>query len=460
MIEAGFPITSRGEFEAVRRIAGMGLRARVCALARAVKEDMDLALEAGVDRVHVFIATSDLHLKYKLNMSREEALSRAVWAVEYLKSHGVEVEFSAEDATRTDPEYLVRIYSAVAEAGADYLDIPDTVGTATPERFGQIVGSVVKVSRGRVVSVHCHNDFGLATANTIAGILAGARQAHVTINGIGERAGNTSLEEVVMALKLLYGFDLGVRTEKIVEVSRLVSRLTGVPVQPNKAIVGRNAFGHESGIHTHGILRNPATYEAFPPEMVGARRWLAVGKHAGSHGIRARLRELGFDVSDEQLKAIVRRVKDLGDAGKRVGDDNLVAIASEVTGLSARGEGAGWVERLEIFSSATGSEARVRIGLGKRILDAVGRGGDMVEAVVDAVEKILSRERGLSVKGYSIEVLPEGGERSVEATAVVENHKGLQFSATSIRRDPPLAVAEALVRAASSAALAERTSIP
>ncbi|MEM0439701.1 MAG: 2-isopropylmalate synthase [Sulfolobales archaeon] len=446
VIEAGFPITSKGEFEAVKKISGLGLSAKICALARTNNKDIELALDADVDRVHVFIATSDLHLKYKLGITREEALRRAVESVDYLKSHGVEIEFSAEDATRSDPEFLKQIYSAVAEAGAHYLDIPDTVGTATPEYIARLVREIVSVSRGKIVSVHCHDDFGLATANSIAGILAGARQVHVTINGIGERAGNASLEEVVMALKILYGYELGIRTEKLVEVSRLVSKLTRIPVQPNKAIVGRNAFGHESGIHTHGILRNPATYEPFPPELVGARRWLAVGKHAGSHGIRARLEELGFKVSDEQLKLVVERIKNLGDMGRRVTDKDLVEVVKEV--LGQRSDDSRVAELLEVSVTSTrmGVGAIIRISIRGDIYELYGKGMGGVDSIVNAMEKIPLLEN-VKIKDYSLGIVQIDGKIGVEATVILETQNGIQATASSIKPDPHWAVAEAIVEA-------------
>ncbi len=446
VIEAGFPITSKGEFDAVKKISGLGLSAKICALARTNIKDMELALDADVDRVHVFIATSDLHLKYKLGIAREEALRRVVGSIEYLKSHGIEIEFSAEDATRSDLSFLKQVYSAAVEAGAHYLDIPDTVGTATPEHMAMLVREIVSISRDRIVSVHCHNDFGLATANSIAGVLAGARQVHVTVNGIGERAGNASLEEVVMALKILYGFDLDIRTERLVEVSKLVSRLTGISVQPNKAIVGRNAFGHESGIHTHGILRNPTTYEPFPPELVGARRWLAVGKHAGSHGIRARLEELGFKVSDEQLKLIVERIKSLGDMGRRVTDEDLIEIATEILGHRSVANRVADLVEVGVNSTSTGTRSILRVSIGGSIYELYGNGSGGIDSVIDAVTRtpVIG---GIKIKDYSVKVIQINGGIGVEASVTLETQQGFYVSTSSVKPDPHWALAEAIVRA-------------
>ncbi|MFQ5572773.1 MAG: 2-isopropylmalate synthase, partial [Nitrosopumilaceae archaeon] len=331
-MEAGFPIISEGERKAIKMIAGQGLKAEICGLARTNKKDIDAAIDSGLKYIHTFIATSDIHLEYKLKLSREEALTKAIEAVEYGKSHGLEVEFSAEDATRTDREFLKKVFGEVAKAGADRVDIPDTVGYSTPQYIAEITRDTVEATK-LPVSVHCHNDFGLAVANAISGIQAGASCAHVTINGIGERAGNASLEELVMSLQCLQfneKYETNIKTDLLYETSRFVSKLVGMTVQPNKAIVGENAFGHESGIHTHGVLSNPLTYEPINPELVGRSRWLQVGKHAGVHGMNAMLKEYGIEPDREQAKQILEKVKNLGDQGKHVTDVELLSIASEI----------------------------------------------------------------------------------------------------------------------------------
>ena len=292
-IEAGFPIVSHGEMQAIKTTVKQGLRAEVCGLARTIESDIDAALKCDLSYVHTFIATSDIHMQYKLKMTREQVLEKAINAVEYSKKHGLKVEFSAEDATRSDREFLIKVFNAVKEAGADRVDIPDTVGYATPQYVGELVREV-NAATGLPVSVHCHDDFGLAVANSIAGINAGAACAHVTINGLGERAGNASLEEFVMALQCLFNKSHGIRTELLYDVSKFVSNTMGIIVQPNKAIIGENAFGHESGIHTHGVISNPLTYEPISPELVGRKRWLQAGKHACANGIRAMLEEFGI----------------------------------------------------------------------------------------------------------------------------------------------------------------------
>jgi 2-isopropylmalate synthase len=259
-IEAGFPIVSLGEMEAIKTITKIGLNAEIYGLARAVQTDIDAAINCDLKYVHIFIATSDIHMQYKLKMNQEQVREKAVWAVDYAKKHGMQVEFSAEDATRSDRKFVREIFKAVASAGADRLDIPDTVGYATPQYISQLVKDVVEATIKVPVSMHCHDDFGLAVANTISGINAGASSAHVTINGLGERAGNASLEEFVMALQCLYNRRHNIKTELLYETSKFISNVMGIIVQPNKAIIGENAFGHESGIHTHGIINNPLTY--------------------------------------------------------------------------------------------------------------------------------------------------------------------------------------------------------
>jgi len=290
-IETGFPIISEGEQTAVKMITQANLSAELCGLARTNQRDIDAVVDCGLKYVHTFIATSDIHLQYKLHLSQDQALEKAVESVEYAKSRGLQVEFSAEDATRTDRDFLKKIFTAVTKAGADRIDIPDTVGYSTPQYIAEITRDAIEATK-LPISMHCHNDFGLAVANAISGIQAGAQCALVTIYGIGERAGNASLEELVMALQCLrfdQSWETNIKTKLLYETSKYVSKLAGMPVHPNKEIIGEHGIGHESGIHTHGVLSNPLTYEPISPEIVGRNRWLQVGKHAGAHGISAML---------------------------------------------------------------------------------------------------------------------------------------------------------------------------
>jgi len=332
VIEAGFPAASEGEFIATKKILEeVGDQVEVIGLSRANKQDIDKTIDTGISSIHVFIATSDIHLKYKLKMTREQVLDKIYESVRYAKDHGLIVEYSPEDATRTDKDFLLKAVSTAIEAGADRINIPDTVGVMHPFKFHDLIKDVVSVTKDKIVSVHCHNDFGLATANSIAGVMAGARQVHVTVNGIGERAGNASLEEVVMALKKLLGYEVNIKTYKLYETSRLVSELTGVPVPYFKAIVGENAFGHEAGIHVHGVIENPLTYEPISPEEVGNFRRLALGKHSGIHGLKKLLEEQGIYLNDQELREVLNEIKKLAENGEKVNVDVAKEIAIKVS---------------------------------------------------------------------------------------------------------------------------------
>jgi 2-isopropylmalate synthase len=340
VIEAGFPVASAGELESVRAVAAEIRTTRVAALARARREDVEAALTAlepaAKPRLHVFLATSDLHLAAKLRISRREALDAIARWVRYGREHCPEVEFSAEDASRSDIRFLLEALETAADAGAIILNIPDTVGYSTPEEYGAIFHRV-RGHLGRaeeiVLSAHCHNDLGLAVANSLAAVRAGARQVECTINGIGERAGNASLEEVAVALAVrqsYFGVRTNVRLEQIYSASRMLSEITGVAVPPNKAVVGSNAFAHEAGIHQDGILKNPLTYEIIRPEAVGvpARR-LVLGKHSGRNALRTRIEELGYELTPEELAQCYRAAMALADAAKEVTDRDLLTFAHQ-----------------------------------------------------------------------------------------------------------------------------------
>lgn len=340
IIEAGFAISSPGDFEAIKRIGSEVEGPVICSLARARREDIDRAWEALKDapkrRIHTFISTSDIHLKYQFRLTREEAKRRAVEMVGHARSYVDDVEFSPMDATRSDPAYLMEVIEAVIEAGATTVNIPDTVGYAMPEEFGALIKSIkekVKNIDRAVISVHCHNDLGLAVANALAAIRNGAGQVECTINGIGERAGNCSMEEVVMALKTrrdFYDADTNIITEEIIRSSRLVTKITGIPVQPNKAIVGANAFAHESGIHQDGLLKERTTYEIIRPESIGlVKTSLVLGKHSGRHAFRDKLRQMGYELADEDLNKAFERFKRLADQKKEVFDEDIEAIISD-----------------------------------------------------------------------------------------------------------------------------------
>lgn len=401
VIEAGFPAASPGDFEAVRRIAQEtkgGIA--VAALARCRDGDPQRAIEAikvaERPHLHVFIATSDIHLKHKLRLTREEALAEAVRWVRYGREQlgdDAEIEFSAEDASRTDTDFLLKVYGAVVEAGASTVNIPDTVGYAIPSEFGALTGRVVDlVGRDATISIHCHNDLGLATANTLAAVQAGARQVEVTINGLGERAGNASLEEVVMALRTrpTQFPELGssVQTEQITPASRLVSYLTGFAIQPNKAIVGGNAFAHESGIHQDGVIKNPLTYEIMTPQSIGlSGSQLTIGKLSGRRGLQGKLKELGHDVEGEALDAVYRQAIALADAKKEVTDADLLALVeARASEVPASVELVGWSVTSSHGGNATGSVTLTVRGE-DRTAEATGNGP--VDALYSAVDAAL-----------------------------------------------------------------------
>ena len=446
-IETGFPIISEGEQKAVKMITRANLSAELCGLARTNQRDIDAVVDCGLKYVHTFIATSDIHLQHKLHLSQEQALEKAVESVEYAKSRGLQVEFSAEDATRTDRGFLKKIFTAVTKAGADRIDIPDTVGYSTPQYIAEITKDAIEATK-LPISMHCHNDFGLAVANAISGIQAGAQCAHVTINGIGERAGNASLEELVMALQCLkfdQAWETGIKTELLYETSKYVSKLAGMPVQPNKAIIGENAFGHESGIHTHGVLSNPLTYEPISPEIVGRNRWLQVGKHAGAHGIAAMLEEYGVQPDKDQLKKILENVKAIGDQGKHITDVELLSIANEVMGGSKLKR----LVQLTGFSVSTGignmPYAFIKLNIDGNEHTATDYGVGPVDASLNAIQKITGKISETRIKDYNLASISGGSSALCEVTVKVEDAMGNSVSSKSIGEDIVITSVQAVI---------------
>jgi 2-isopropylmalate synthase len=372
-------------------------------------------------------------------------LEKAVQAVSYAKDHGLIVEFSAEDATRSDSEYLGQVFRSVCEAGADRINIPDTVGASSPERMRHVVDSV-KQFVDKPISVHCHDDFGLAVANSLAGIEAGAVQAHVTVNGIGERAGNASLEELVMALHQLAGMKTHIDAALLYETSRMVAKITGVVLQPNKAIVGDNAFGHESGIHTHGVGSEASTYEPFDPAIVGRRRWFQAGKHAGAHGIAAQLAEMGLFPSTDELSQIVSKVKDLADKGKTVTDTDLSAIAETV--ISTLSPDSNPVS-LADFAVMTGigvvptASVRIKINGTEYVSSETGVGP--VDSAVKAIQKLTDPLVHVRLKEYRLDAITGGSDALAEVVVRVEDDDGTTVSARTTGEDVVRASVEAMI---------------
>ncbi|WP_092700912.1 LeuA family protein [Halovenus aranensis] len=338
VIEAGFPVNSDDEFEAVRDIAAAS-SSTVCGLARVVDDDIEAALDSGVDMVHVFASTSDVQLEDSMHATRTEAKQRAVQSVRRVVEAGATCMFSPMDATRTDEAFLFEMVEAAADAGTDWINVPDTCGVATPERFGELVADIVEHSGDARVDVHTHDDFGLATPNALAGVRGGADQVQVSVNGIGERAGNAAYEEVVMGLESLYDVDTGIDTTGIADISRTVEQRSAVPVPGNKPVVGDNAFAHESGIHAAGVIENSETFEpgVMTPEMVGAEREFVLGKHTGTHSVRKRLEEVGFDPTDEEVHTVTQKVKESGVSAGHVTATDLEQFARDA-GIARREE--------------------------------------------------------------------------------------------------------------------------
>ena len=459
VIEAGFPISSEGDFEAVKLIAQKVKGPIICGLARTVKEDIDRAWEAvkyaEKPRIHTFIATSQIHIEKKLRKTKEEVIEIVVKAVKHAKSLCKDVEFSPEDAARTDIGYMCDVVKAAINAGATTINIPDTVGYAEPEEFGKrikaIFDNIAEVNKNNIIiSVHCHNDLGLAVANSLEAIKYGATQVECTINGIGERAGNCSLEEVVMNIKTRKDFFkeiyTNINTKEIHRASRLVSNLTGIMVQRNKAIVGQNAFAHEAGIHQHGILSHKLTYEIMKPEEVG---WvgenLVIGKHSGKHAVEATLKELGYELTKEQVEKIIKKVKELADKQKEVQKEDIIAIANDVIGALSDEE---QIIVLDEIKVTTGNkikpEATVALTVEGEKKTGKGQGVGPVDAVSQAVQNIIGPS--VTLKEYNLEAITGGTDALAHVTIKVCDKEGKIFSAEGVNEDVIMASAIALVK--------------
>jgi 2-isopropylmalate synthase len=455
VIEAGFPIASPGDFEAVRAVARAVKDSVVCGLARAADADIDRAGEALKDaaacRIHTFIATSPIHMKMKLRMEPDQVVERAVEAVRRAQRWTDDVEFSAEDAGRSELDFLCRIVEAAIEAGARTINIPDTVGYNVPDQFAHTIRNLIeRVSNAdkAIFSVHCHNDLGLAVANSLAAVLAGARQVECTVNGLGERAGNASLEEVVMTVRTrrdVFQIDTGIDTTQIVPASRLVSNITGFPVQPNKAIVGANAFAHESGIHQDGVLKHRETYEIMRAEDVGwSTNRMVLGKHSGRNAFRTRLEELGVSFgSEEELNAAFARFKELADKKHEIYDEDLQALVTDAN-LAAINERAK-LRYLRVCSE-TGEtpRAQVTLAVDGEERSATADGGGPVDASFKAIESIL--QTGTDLLLYSVNNITSGTDAQGEVTVRVARG-GRIFNGQGADTDIVIASAKAYINA-------------
>ena len=453
IIEAGFPIASEGDFQAVKLIAQNVKGPTIAGLARISPVDIDRAWEAvkyaEKPRIHTFIATSDIHMKYKLRLSREEVLEQTIKGVKHAKQYTEDVEFSPEDGFRSDLDFICQIVEAAIDAGATTINIPDTVGYATPGEFGKFIADIrsrVPNINKAILSVHCHNDLGLAVANSLAAVANGAQQVEGAVNGIGERAGNTAIEEVVMALhtrKDYFDYYTDVNTTEIYRTSKLVSRLTGMNIQPNKAIVGKNAFAHESGIHQDGVLKERTTYEIMNPEMIGLiQNNLVLGKHSGRHAFRQRLLELGFELEQEEADKAFRRFKDMADSKKEITDRDIEAIVeAEIRRIPEKFH----LEHLHVFSgNRTVPTATVGIVIDGELREEAALGEGSVDAAFKAIDKVTNLPVNLLY--YNLNAITGGTDAIGEGTAKVK-HGDRVFIGRGISTDIIEASAKAYINA-------------
>jgi len=454
IIEAGFPIASPGDFEAVNEIAKVIKRATVCGLSRAIERDIDVAGEAikpaRNPRIHTFISTSPQHMRYQLQMDEEQVLESVASSVTRARKYTDNVEWSAMDATRSDWNFLCRAIDVAIRSGASTINIPDTVGYAVPEEYAQLItyirNKVTDIDKC-VISTHCHNDLGLAVANSLAGVMAGARQIECTINGIGERAGNAALEEVVMALKTRADkmpYDCGVDSTMIMKASRTLANTIGFSVQPNKAIVGANAFAHESGIHQDGVLKNASTYEIMTPESVGlTRSELVLGKHSGRHALKSRVAELGYELGDNALNDLFKRFKDLADKKKQVFDDDIIALIEDAVGTQ---DDAIKFLSLQVVAGTTGPQtAALELTVNGETKSAKVEGNGPVDAIFKAIREIIPHENAV-LQLYQVHAITGGTDAQAEVTVRLEEN-GKTVNGQGADADTLVASARAYVHA-------------
>jgi D-citramalate synthase len=440
VIEAGSAVASVGEREAIKLISDAGLSAEICTYVRALNGDIDAAADFGADSVHLVIPVSDLHIIKKMRKTREIVAQMAWDAVEYAKSRGLIVELSGEDASRADQEFLRYVFSEGVRCGADRLCFCDTVGLLTPEKVEEFIPPLSKIAP---LSIHCHDDLGFAMTNTMAALKAGAGCAHVTVNGIGERAGNTPLEEVVMALEILYGYETRIKKEEIYHLSTLVSRLTGVPLPVNKAVVGEMAFTHESGIHAHGVMREPSTYESIKPEQIGRKRRIVLGKHSGSASVEAALNELNYKADETQIREILKRIKQIGDEGKRVTDVDLMAIADAVLAIECKP-----FIKMRQFTATSGSHmiptASVTLLVNGVEMTGAATGDGPVDAAMEVLRKCVADVADIRLEEYHVDAIQGGTDALVDVTVRLSKD-GKIITSRGARTDIIMASVEAMI---------------
>ena len=441
IIEAGSACTSEGERESIKAIANEGLDAEVASFARILKSDIDLALACDVDSVFLVAPTSDLHIKWKLKSTRADVLSKVQEMTEYCKAHGAKVDLCCEDGSRTDPDYLLQVLAAATSAKADRFTVADTVGILTPDRTEALFKTVTL--RAKIpVGVHCHDDFGMGTANTVTAVKNGARVVDVTVNGLGERAGNTPLEEVAVALRLTTGHKFRLRIEGLNKISNLVEKLTKIPVPPNKAIVGENAFTHEAGIHVDGILKKPSTYEPIKPEIVGARRKFVLGKHVGFKSVKKMLEDAGFEMTDDQMREVFDEVKRMGDKGKRVTSVDLNTLAEGALGVK-REKPIKLVELVATAGNKITPNATVKLRINGDLVTTMGSGDGPVDAAINAI-KVATKDVPFELKEYHVDAV-SGGTDAVVRILVTLKSRGKLVTAEGAGTDIVLASVDAMI---------------
>lgn len=443
IIEAGTAIASEGDFQAIKEISQGGLRAEICSFARIKKEDIDASADAGADSIFMVAPSSDIHINAKFpGKSKEFVIEKSIEAVEYAKERGLIVEFGAEDASRADLDFVIELFKKAEEANADRVTFADTVGVLSPERMEEIVKKI-KAEVKLPLAIHCHDDFGLATANTIFGVKAGADEFHGTINGLGERAGNAAIEEVVIALEYLYGIKTNIKKDRIYNTSKLVERLSRVVVPPNKPVVGENAFTHESGIHTSALFRDATAYEPISPEVVGRRRVIVLGKHAGRASVEAIMNELGYKATPEQMKEILVRIKEIGDKGKRVTDADVRTIIETV--LQIKREKKVKLEDLAIFSGKNVTpmaSVKLKINGQERVEAAVGLGP--VDAAINAIRKAIKEFADIKLVSYRVDAITGGTDALVDVVVQLKKDNKV-VTARGARTDIIMASVEAFI---------------
>ncbi|OLS14003.1 MAG: (R)-citramalate synthase [Promethearchaeota archaeon CR_4] len=465
VIEAGFPRVSDADFQACKQIPQLGLKSEIIGLARIGKDDINKVIDCDMDSIHVFIATSDLHLRDKLKITREQCLEKIIEGVEYARAHYDIVEFSAEDATRTDLDFLIKVNQTAVKAGASRINIPDTVGTITPRGFAYVIQKNREVLPANVrISTHCHNDFGLAVANSLAGVEMGAGQIHTTILGIGERAGNADCAQCAMGLFAMYGLKTNIKTKLLYPTYKLVESLSGFPISACAPLVGKNAFRHEAGIHAHAIIQNPRSYEPLTPELIGIPRSdklsdiidqsIQIGKHSGGHALKAKLESLSIPFTHDQFSEIMNRVKSFGDKGRRIMDEDLMAIVRDVIGSIPEEEKFIFLDELTVLTGSVTPTSTVKMrikvngGYDTQIASAVGVGP--VDASLKAIMTAFANVKKfdiprLELMEYQIEAVTGGTDALASVTIKLRDEQKREYEAKAVHEDIVMSSVKAML---------------